>query len=90
MCFSNAESYRRDPIIEHGSVNKKFHKLFFGIMKMSLLDYYHVLMLFIISVPMTYAESIFGQVFIKDEDDAEYTRGELHFVPKYTLYSWNG
>lgn len=34
----------------------------------------------------TYAESIFGRVCIKDEEDPEYTRGNLQYVPLYKYY----
>ncbi|KAK3097174.1 hypothetical protein FSP39_007115 [Pinctada imbricata] len=41
------------------------------------------------SLSVTYSDSIFGSVSIKEDDDPEYTRGNLHFTPVYTFYIWN-
>ncbi|XP_041369217.1 arrestin domain-containing protein 17-like [Gigantopelta aegis] len=38
--------------------------------------------------PPTYAECAFGKVNIKDDEDSEYTRGNLEYAPKYTYYNW--
>ena len=41
-------------------------------------------------VTVTYMESMFGRVSIKNDEDPEYTRGSLYFSPVYTFYIWNG
>ena len=38
--------------------------------------------------PPTYAECQFGKVNIKDDEDSEYTRGNLEYAPRYTYYNW--
>lgn len=43
-----------------------------------------------LTVPSLYADSIFDKVSIRDEDDDEYIRGELHYAPKYIYYFWDG
>ncbi len=44
-------------------------------------------LILVISAP-SYAESVFGPVNIKDEDDDEHTKGNMNFTPVYTFYSW--
>ncbi|XP_046549331.1 arrestin domain-containing protein 3-like [Haliotis rubra] len=38
--------------------------------------------------PPTYADSAFGTVNIKDEDDSEYTKGDMNYTPVYAYYNW--
>ncbi|KAK6179157.1 hypothetical protein SNE40_011577 [Patella caerulea] len=40
------------------------------------------------SPPPSYADCVFGKVNIKEEEDNEYTGGNLDFAPKYTYYNW--
>ncbi|XP_071102899.1 arrestin domain-containing protein 3-like [Haliotis cracherodii] len=39
-------------------------------------------------MPPSYAESVFGAVNIKDDDDSEHTKGNMNFTPVYTFYNW--
>lgn len=43
--------------------------------------------IFDVSAP-SYAESVFGAVNIKDDDDSEHTKGNMNFTPVYTFYNW--
>lgn len=43
-----------------------------------------------LSLQTVNAEFALGSVCIKDEDDPEYTRGQLRYAPVYTYYIWGG
>ncbi|XP_052099690.1 arrestin domain-containing protein 3-like [Mytilus californianus] len=43
-----------------------------------------------LSLQTVNAEYILGSVNIKEEDDPEYTRGQLRYTPVYTYYIWGG
>ncbi|XP_076102113.1 arrestin domain-containing protein 3-like [Mytilus galloprovincialis] len=43
-----------------------------------------------LSLQTVNAEYILGSVNIKEEDDPEYTRGQLNYTPIYTYYIWGG
>ncbi|XP_064605367.1 arrestin domain-containing protein 3-like [Liolophura sinensis] len=38
--------------------------------------------------PPSYAECVSGKVNIRDEEDNEYTGGNLEYTPRYTYYNW--
>lgn len=39
--------------------------------------------------PPSYAQCVFGAVDIKDDEDNEYTKGDLNYAPVYPYYSWS-
>nr|XP_022332254.1 arrestin domain-containing protein 3-like [Crassostrea virginica] len=39
--------------------------------------------------PPSYNECVFGKTNIKDEEDTEYTQGQMDFAPAYTYYDWS-
>lgn len=39
--------------------------------------------------PPSYSAAIGGGVNIKDDDDNNYTMGDLSYTPQYTYYDWN-
>ncbi|XP_022332250.1 arrestin domain-containing protein 17-like [Crassostrea virginica] len=39
--------------------------------------------------PPSYNECVFGKSNIKEEDDSEYTQGQMDFAPAYTYYDWS-
>jgi hypothetical protein len=59
-----------------------------------MFDYYTKLEITPINVLFTVqtinAEFALGSVCIKEEDDPEYTRGQLRYAPVYTYYIWGG
>ena len=36
----------------------------------------------------TYAIDVFGKVDVHDDDDNEYTKGDMSWAPTYPYYSW--
>ncbi|XP_046380703.2 arrestin domain-containing protein 3-like isoform X3 [Haliotis rufescens] len=38
--------------------------------------------------PPSFSESAFGTVNIKDDDDTEYTKGDMNYAPVYAYYNW--
>ncbi len=50
---------------------------------------YIIFELFFSTAPPSYAECVSGRVNVRDEDDNEYTRGDLNWAPTYTYYTWN-
>ena len=42
-----------------------------------------------LAAPPSYAECVFGKVNIKEENDNEYTKGDLSYAPVYNYYSWD-
>ena len=41
-----------------------------------------------VSAPPSYAECVFGKVDIHDDEDNQYTRGDMAYAPVYTYYNW--
>lgn len=44
---------------------------------------------FYFAAPPSYNECVFGKSNIKEEDDSEYTQGQMDFAPAYTYYDWS-
>ncbi|ESO88266.1 hypothetical protein LOTGIDRAFT_165704 [Lottia gigantea] len=41
-----------------------------------------------IGPPPSYADCVFGKVNIKEQNDDDYTKGNMDFAPQYTYYNW--
>ena len=41
------------------------------------------------TAPPSYSECVFGKTNIKDDEDTEYTQGQMNFAPAYTYYDWS-
>ena len=40
------------------------------------------------AAPPSYAQCVGGTVNVREEDDSEYTQGNMNWAPAYTYYSW--